>query len=276
MQSQYLLSKTVQAFHWTVDKLFEDSDKVYFWTFTFKSVPWDDDYAMEQYAIFARRLMRHFPWARGVRVCELHKHHGIHFHMLINDRIPIDRMKRIWRGSGFLAGRNHYLDFGRASVDRCDRDTAGYLAKYMTKDYRKQHDFGGRRRWGTFGGLKPVRCRDIIYETQALRNRQEMFGQFACGYSAIIMIHHYTALWGHWRNWPHEHTALVRKQRGNRDGSQWICHLDPEGRAYRAWHRKHKPEVDEHEFDAWVCRYSGDSYRVPECYHVVTNENEPF
>lgn len=272
----YLLSKTIQAFQWTCETLFEQSDEVYFWTFTFKSVPWDDDYAMEQYAIFARRLIRHFSWIRGVRVCELHKSHGIHFHCLLNGRIPLSRMQRLWNGTGFLAGKNHYLDFGRASVDRCDDGTVSYLSKYMTKQYRNDNFFGNRRRWGTVGGLKPYRCRDIEYDSQALRNRREMFGQFACGYGAILMIRHYTELWGHWSKWPQEHQALVRRQPSNRAASEWINHMDDDGRLRRIWLRKHKPALDEGEFDAWLSSVRGDNYSVPKCYHVATNDNEPF
>jgi hypothetical protein len=239
----YLLSRTVQAFQWTVEQMFERNEHVFFWTFTFKNVPPTDDYAMEQYNLFKIRLCSNFKWIQGVRVCELHRSHGIHFHLLLNDRVPLDRMERIIRGTGFLAGQNHYLDFGRLSVAKCDKGTALYLSKYMTKEYRIDNFFGRRRRWGTIGGLPKVACRDIVYDTPTSRNRYKIFGQFPCGYGALLMITHYSNLWGDLDKWPQECQALVRLQKDNRHG-EWIKHVDPDGRAFRAWRRNHGIDDD--------------------------------
>ena len=62
---------------------------------TFKSVPLDDDAAMEDWHIFSSRLCWHYPELQGVRVTELHRSHGIHFHFFVNIRVPIDHMRKI-------------------------------------------------------------------------------------------------------------------------------------------------------------------------------------
>jgi len=197
-----LLSRTAAAFRFTADRLARESKELYFWTWTFKKVPINDEYAMMDFAAFRLRLYHHFPFLRGVRVCELHRSHGIHFHAVVNDRIPIDRMKRIMRGSGRLNGDNRYLDFGRMSVTKCDAGTIGYLAKYLTKQYRKQHNFAGRRRWGTMGGLQPIRCRDILYSTPFHRNMEDIFMGRKTDYVTMLLVSHYSTMWGSVTEWP--------------------------------------------------------------------------
>lgn len=209
-----MISRTKAAFLFSCDRLFKQHEKVYFWTVTFKSVPLDDNYAMEDWDAFRKRIHWHFPSIKGLRVCELHRSHGIHFHFLINLRIPVRRMKRIARGSGRLVGRDRYLDFGRMWAVKCDKGTAEYLAKYLTKSYREDNQFGRRRRWGTIGNFKQTRCRDIEFDTEALRNRERLFGCAQCGFMEIIMIQHYTNLWGHVQQWPIQYKALVLRQNG--------------------------------------------------------------
>lgn len=218
-----ILSKTAGAFTFSAEKLFKESKSVYFWTFTFISVPLDDEYAMEDWAVFHRRLKNNFPKIKGLRVCELHRSHGIHFHALVNQRLSIKRMKQIFRGTWNLTGHNRYLDFGRVSVTKCNKDTIAYMAKYLTKQYRRHYSFGHRRRWGTIGGFKAVRTRDIVYDTPELRNREEIFGTAKCSYSTLMMIKHYTTLWGKVDEWPLGHQALVRNQR-MANGGEWMKH----------------------------------------------------
>jgi len=212
------------AFVFSAERLFEQSEHVYFWTMTFVSVPINDVYAMEDWAVFAQRLVHHFPFLQGLRVVELHKSHGIHFHLLLNERIPIRRMKRIARGTGRIVGRNRYLDFGRMSVDVCDRGAFEYLTKYMTKEYRKENYFAGRRRWGTIGGFDATRCRDLVYENDTTRNRRAMFGKTQIDYGTLMLVSHFSALWGHWKNWPPEYRETVWSQRGG----EWLHHFVPE------------------------------------------------
>jgi len=218
-----LLSKTSGAFTFSAEKLFQQFGRIYFWTFTFISVPLDDQTAMEDWNVLHQRLKHHWPSIKGLRVCELHRSHGIHFHVLVNKRIPIKRMKQIFRGSWRLVGYNRYLDFGRVSVTKCDATTIAYMCKYLTKDYRKRNGFGHRRRWGTIGGFKATRVRDIVYDTPELRNRDRLFGNAKCSYATLMMIRHYTTMWGKVKDWPPEHRALVMRQR-MANGGEWMNH----------------------------------------------------
>lgn len=232
-----LLTKTQAAFWFTADRFFKKNKHVYFWTFTFKHVPIDDAAAMEDWNTFAARLAKHFPFCQGLRVCELHHTHGIHFHFLVNIRLPVRRLRRIFYGSGRLNGHNRYLDFGWIKVrkvakeewlagHRVDLRAAEYMMEYMTKSYRSRmgEGFRGRRMWGTIGGLKASRCRDIVYESDTTRNRCELFGVAQCGYSALRMIQHYTMLHGRLCDWPDKAKRLVLAQHGNENFMK--AHID--------------------------------------------------
>jgi hypothetical protein len=212
-----MVTKTAFAFQTSVQRLAEQSRNLYFWTFTFRHVPLNDEYAMADWAALNRRLEYYFPDLRGLRVCELHRSHGIHFHAILNRHVPIDKIRDICRGTGRLNGRNRYLDFGRMSVSRCDPGVAIYLSKYLTKQYRKENGFGRRRRWGTIGGFKNVKVRDVEVVDDLTRNKRKLFGKSQVYFGTMKLIEHYTALWGRVKNWPSEHLALVLRQRQKGD-----------------------------------------------------------
>lgn len=218
-----LMSKTAGAFTFSAEKLFNEYAQIYFWTFTFVTTPIDDATAMEDWNMLHGRIKREFKGIKGLRVCELHRSHGIHFHVFVNVRIPIRRMKQIFRGTGYINGKNRRLDFGRVSVAECNRDTIAYMCKYLTKEYRQAYSFKHRRRWGTVGGFKPVRVRDVIFECDATRNREAIFGKAKCKFATFIMIQHYTALWGKVKDWPFEHRALVMRLSMENNG-EWMQH----------------------------------------------------
>lgn len=155
-----LQTKTAYAFTFTAERLAAWYPRIYFWTLTFREVPYNDVRAMSDWALFRRRLCHRYPSLKGVRVCELHKSHGIHFHLLLNLRISLDDMNKL----------GHPLGLGRMSVSEADKNCIGYLAKYLTKQYRNEFDFGGRRRWGTIGGFKPCRVRDVVFEMETSQN----------------------------------------------------------------------------------------------------------
>ena len=221
-----LLNKACAAFTFSCEKLFSEHEKVYFWTFTFKDVPPDDFMAMESWHTLAARLGRCFPDMQGLRVCELHKSHGIHFHCLVNIRIPVDRMKKICFGNGRLFGKNHYLDFGRLTVKKANIGAAGYLAKYMTKEYCTENNFWHRRRWGTMGGFEHVPVKNIEFDSEATRNRRKLYGNLKCSYSAMMMIHHATVLFGPIEEWPSKYISLCFNQ---------VCSIHDWLREGRAW-----------------------------------------
>jgi len=187
-----LLNRTAQAFTFTVERLAFWNPKLYFWTFTYRDVPYNDIWAMWQWSRFRMKMHNAFPLIKGVRVVELHRSHGIHFHALINERIPLERVRRI----GWPMG------FGRMSVQIADTGSASYMAKYLTKAYRERNGFGQRRRWGAIGGFPVCRCRDVIYDTDYTRNHQAMFGglQIPCGLA--MLMRSYSDIWGECWQWP--------------------------------------------------------------------------
>jgi len=176
----------------TCEKLAVYNDELYFWTWTFRQVPYTDAWAMWQYNFFIRKITRAFPLLKGVRISELHKSHGIHFHALVNTRIPIERLKRLGWPHGF----------GRVSVQRADMGSIEYLAKYLTKQYRNENDFGRRRRWGTIGGFPPSSCRHIEYDTPVMRNHRAMFGSYQVDTWTVMLARAYGDIWGECWTWP--------------------------------------------------------------------------
>ncbi len=208
------MRKSRIAFEFSVEKLSRESKQLYFWTFTFKEVPVNDDFAMEDWDALNKRLHDWFPDLRGLRVCELHKSHGIHFHCLVNQWVDANEVRRLIRGSGRLNGGNRMLGFGRFVFKKADENAVRYLSKYMTKDYNERFQFGRRRRWGAMGGFKPVRNSDLEWDTPETRNRHELFGMERCSFGTFRMICKFTVIWGHWRDWPINELALVLKQSG--------------------------------------------------------------
>jgi len=204
-----MFARTNLAFEFSAQRLSERSEHLYFWTFTFKKTPIDDETGMKDWDNFRSRVCKVWPNLKGLRVVELHRSHGIHFHALVNMRIPIERVKRVAHGSGKLNGYNRYLDFGRMSVAKCDSGTSGYMAKYLTKQYREDYNFGSRRRWGTIGGFDATGCRDIEYDTPYHRNKPLLFGAAQIDYATMLVLSHYTTLWGDLANWPAVHKMRV-------------------------------------------------------------------
>jgi len=196
-----LMSKSATAFMFSADRLFAASRKVYFWTFTFKNVPADDKAAMEDWDTLHLRIRKLFPDLRGLRVCELHVSHGIHFHLLLNQRIPLRRLFRIFKGSGFSYGRNRELDFGRVSVTECNKFAAEYLTKYMTKDYKKEFPTM-RRRWGSVGSFDSCGVRDVIVDSPFHHNKKKLFSDSKISFVKAVLLRHYTLLYGKIGRWP--------------------------------------------------------------------------
>jgi hypothetical protein len=198
-----LPSKTAGAFLFSCDRLFAESEHVYFWTFTFRQVPRSDEWALWQWNAFMTVFKRHFPLHRGVRVIELHKSHGAHFHALINARIPIDRLQRM----------AYPMGFGVMWVEQCDSGTANYLAKYLTKSYREENHFAkGRRRWGAIGGFKVVRCRDVSYETDYTRSRTALYNTKQISFGMTLCLQSWTRLWGEYKHWPDDIKSQWKEQ----------------------------------------------------------------
>lgn len=194
-------SRTKEAFLFSAEKLVAETGQLFLWTFTFREVPLSDDWALDQWIKACKNGKRDFQGVHGLRVIELHKLHGMHFHLLLNSRFPVERMLRIFWPLGF----------GMINVEKCDLGASAYMAKYLTKKGRNGDFLGRRRRWGAFGGFRPTRCKDISYESNFQRNKiLVMFLRFASqgfrarAFNALIGA----SLFGSWPDWPE--TVKVR------------------------------------------------------------------
>jgi len=157
--------KSRVAFECTARKLFESGEQIYFWTFTFAELhdDWEASRLFSKFLDHLRKVMGG-DWG-GVRVVELHKTHGVHYHALLNRRLAVDVVRRV--------GRCHGI--GRIHVKRADSGSVGYLSKYLRKQRAGPLCESGRnaRRWAAFGDIDRTRCCDIVYESPMWNYRRE-------------------------------------------------------------------------------------------------------
>lgn len=148
------MTKTKAAFQLTAQGLFERFPRVYMWTVTFACVQSDWE-GSKRFSAFLKHLREVVGkgWG-GVRVCELHKDHGVHFHMLVTERLAVDLVRRV--------GRCHGI--GRIHVCRARPESGAYLAKYLSKQKEGPRHESGRkmRRWAAFGEVPRVRVSDLV------------------------------------------------------------------------------------------------------------------
>lgn len=137
--------KSYVAFIFNVQKLFDSGGKVYLWTFTFREAhpSW---WVSQSWDRLRRDLWDFFGRFEGVRVAEMHRLHGVHYHVLVRKRLPVMVVRRLARRYGF--GRIHVCD--------ADIGSALYLGKYLTKEKSLPH---GGRKWTAFGDFLEGKCR---------------------------------------------------------------------------------------------------------------------
>jgi len=159
-----MISRSKRAFQLCAGGIAERFPILYFWTVTFAVV--HDDWQCSQ---LFRRFLDHLKKDKllvgcefgGLRVAELHKKHGVHYHLLVNTRVSVHIVRRIGRCYGI----------GRVNVKRVwDNEGAiAYLAKYLSKrgngvplceSGRKM------RRWAAFGEVPRVRVSDVVFESE--------------------------------------------------------------------------------------------------------------
>lgn len=193
------LNKTKAAFLLTCDKLFKQDDgkrarRVYMWTFTFPKVV-SDEIAFKCWNHLNTLLVRKFKPVMplpGVRTVEVHPGgHGLHFHVLIAARLPVDEVRKLAIRAGF----------GRIHVQKCKQSAAAYCAKYLTK-----HDDGlakGTRRWGMFAGFKGTRVKDILVESELAENCRVVHRTLKVWSREIfVAVNRLTCKFGSIMNWP--------------------------------------------------------------------------
>lgn len=162
------MTKSVAAFRMTAESLWQKGFRVYFWTFTFNALR-HDWVTMQAFTKFLHHLDKVMGGDYGgVRVAELHKEHGVHFHALVNRRLNINIVRRVARCYGI----------GRIHVKVADQNRgacAGYLAKYLSKQVKGPISEKGNscRRWASFGKVVRTRVRDIVNDSPMWRFRRE-------------------------------------------------------------------------------------------------------
>jgi len=195
--------KSAAAFQLSCRKLREHNKVLYFWTFTFVEAQ-SDVWAMYMWKVFLQWLAR---WtdgqAKGVRVLELHREHGIHFHFIINRRISVDVVRRVAARWGF----------GWVDVRVCWDIPAAYLSKYLSKDYRRMYPCG-MRRWACIGGFRGSKVRDLKLESRGDWNRQELFGDRRVHIAGIQMVYMLTDFLGPVSRWSDKWREVCRVAAG--------------------------------------------------------------
>jgi len=204
MSLLYPHSRRAMAFRWTVQDLFEKNQNMYLWTFTWAE-PHCSDYYLKCWNKLAMLFRQEFPLLRGLRVAEMHpgswrsfgESHGLHIHALLNERVPIARLKKLSDKCGF----------GRIHVTRCDEAGALYLAKYLTKKPEVPLP-KGMRSYGSIGMRdgdgQLTRIRDVKIESQFTRNVATWQHRLRIKQMSPDIIHTIymnTSLFGEIKNW---------------------------------------------------------------------------
>lgn len=169
-----LMTKTEVAYRMSAEELFRVSKRVYFWTFTFLDVQHDWVYS-RMWARFWKDFTDHSNYfIGGIKVAELHRDHGIHYHCLLDQRLPVDMVRRIGRKYGI----------GRVQVAVAKWQDATYLTKYLGKGYNSglaKHI----RRWGTVGAFKGTQVRDLQVDTAFTRALMAVKGERQMTWSGV-------------------------------------------------------------------------------------------
>lgn len=166
------MNKTLAAYWLTCREIFQ-SPNVYFWTFTFiaKQPVW---IATRSWVDAQRALFQLGCRFRGVKVAEMHRAHGLHFHLLIDRRLPVALIRRVFSRYGF----------GRIEVEKVRNKEAAarYLVKYL-RPGQEPLPVRGMRRWSRIGGIGEkvsdmVCMSEVAIATRsACKEREEVLGR---------------------------------------------------------------------------------------------------
>jgi len=196
--------KSKMAFHFSVEKLFRQGP-VYMWTLTFKEAVCDD-YAMYAWKGLSEKLQYQFKMCRGLRIVERHPgqvmfgdlelSHGLHFHLLLNQRIPKDWLDKVGAHWGF----------GWKWVRKVSKEDALYCGKYLTKENGTELKKGGRR-WGSIGGFQYIKVRDVEIDSTFHRNFRRIQNRVKITQVTPDLLHSIylnSELHGPIENWPNQ------------------------------------------------------------------------
>lgn len=164
------MTRSEAAFLFSAERLFDQEPELYFWTFTWKDVMPDWYYA-NSWSRFVDKLSYMYGGTlRGLKVVELHKQHGIHYHCLLNKRVWVGEVRRVAERFGL----------GRVHVKRADRGAITYLSKYLSKQFISKNKLHARvGRWGTIGGFRSCKVKDVEIDSpfhRRIKRAQEITG----------------------------------------------------------------------------------------------------
>ena len=123
------------------------------WTFTFKKLLGVKD-TRKRWNRLLTAMKRTWPGLQGIRVFEMHKRHGLHVHMVTNERIDVVQARALEEKAGW----------GRIHVTVMPAEHARYLAKYLSKE--RPPCLKRWRLWAAFGeSWEPTKVKDLIKES---------------------------------------------------------------------------------------------------------------
>lgn len=160
MLPQFLITKSKAAFLFSYDRLAENNKRLYFWTFTWRSVH-SDWFYYKSWAHFQTLLKARVTYQfQALRVYEPNQRGGIHVHMVCNERISVWMVKRLALAAGM--GRENvrfvrskpWWDKQANEWKPADRE---YLTKYLSKEFGAR----GGRQWAAMGDWSHCKVKDV-------------------------------------------------------------------------------------------------------------------
>jgi hypothetical protein len=211
------MTKSQVAFEFSCNKLFARFDPVYYWTLTFKDAHsywrYPPKWHYLQNALCGdNRGSGLYPGLQGIRVLEVHPggdrwyngeqitmSHGLHYHLLVSQKIDIDILARIGERIG--------LGFTWVERVRNPQATARYLMKYLSKDGPQL--LRGMRKWQTFGGFNGSKINNIKIDSTFHQNISLLYGGRQTEYYLNLLVQQITAIHGRLCDWPEIFRRLV-------------------------------------------------------------------
>lgn len=164
MQIALLPQRSTAAFRMSCEELFERNRKVFFWTFTWPdAMPhWCYSRSWERFIDCLRRRYTSNEF-QALRVWEKHPQgHGLHVHMLCNERLGVNMVRRI----------AVHFGLGRVLHARRARHADSlYMSKYLSKDL----GVTGLRMWAKIGKWQHCPKNELKFDSLTCREWQTNF-----------------------------------------------------------------------------------------------------
>jgi len=262
------MNKSQAAFTWTCENMMSVTGTLYMWTFTFEKV-----YPAWHYSRLWNRFVQ--DWrdivplgCEGVRVVQMHKRHGFHYHALVSHFIPAARMWKIARKHGMEMIDVFDTRKGRRGSKRVytPEEAIAYCSRYLSDETRDQNKFPIRlRRWGGLFGTQVVTCGDIVYNSphsDCLRYAAGLWGRGADVHMALCRFRGSPYRFGDYRSLM---CIVDYKQFGRFDSFHW-----PESEFDRIMDERLSPWFD------WVKSEDETIWEPGFLPRILPDENNPF